>query len=208
MDILRAGLEDTGLFSGEKLLHGACCFYTEDKTEQYYFAIDGQNAILHADGGQNIGKAIREFLFYSNFISRITAPNGVVLYESEAAKLVLTDICSIQPSQFFIDEDKLDSCKTWIKGQKDIMIPTACVRGKLVSLDGHTRLRAALDLGYDSVYTYIDEYDEDIRFFVDEAVKRTITSVSDMILLTHEEYKKQWDGFCDDLFSTQASHAT
>jgi L-rhamnose mutarotase len=60
-------------------------------------------------------------------------------------------------------------------------------------------MKAALDLGYDSVYVYLDEYDEKIFHFVDEAIKRQIKAVADMELINDDEYKIKWDKFCDDL---------
>ena len=48
-------------------------------------------------------------------------------------------------------------------------IPIVIKEGNNISLDGHTRMRAALDLGFTSVYVYLDEFDETIFHFVDEA---------------------------------------
>jgi hypothetical protein len=62
-------------------------------------------------------------------------------------------------------------------------------------------MRAALDLGYTSVYVYEDGYDETIFHFVDEAIRRQIYSVSNMELVSEEEYEYKWNRFCDDLFA-------
>ena len=68
-------------------------------------------------------------------------------------------------------------------------------------MDGHTRLKAAIDLGYTSVQVYQDDYDDTIFHFVDEAIRRNIRNVYDMKVISSEEYKIKWDKFCDDLFS-------
>ena len=199
LKIIRANADDTDIFSGEELSFGACCFCTEDKAFRYYFKINGRAATLYANTDEYIRDAIDEFLFYSGFILAIKDPQGRILLERTQNEPYILKIGKIQPSQFYVSQGKLDACKRWIKGPEDILIPIAIRNGVSISLDGHTRLRAALDLGYDSVYVYPTEYDDSIFLFVDEAIRRQITGVFDMKLVSDEEYKEKWDAFCDDL---------
>jgi len=200
MKIIRAGLSDLDIFSADELNRGACCFYTEDRRNRYFFEIRGREATLFSNTEQYICQAIEEFLFYSGFVRTIKDKDGKSLIARTLNEPYLYDICKIQPSQFFINEDKLHSCKTWIKGLEDVFIPIAIKDGISISLDGHTRMRAALDLGFTSVYVYLDEYDETIFHFVDEAVKRKVHSVVDMEIISADDYKVKWNKFCDDLF--------
>jgi len=202
MRITRAGLKDTDIFTKEELRYGACCFFTEDRTSKYFFEIRGQEAILFSNTEQYINQAIDEFLFYSGFITSVKDKDGRILMTKTQNKPYLHKLLEIQPSQFFINEDKLSNCKKWIKGIADIFIPIVIKDGKSISLDGHTRMRAALDLGYTSVYVYPDEYDETIFHFVDEAIRRNVNSVADMELVSGDEYEAKWNKFCDDLFET------
>lgn len=201
MNIIRAELDDTDLFDRKQLDNGACCFYTEDKSSKYYFEIIGQNAILHTDENQFIDEVINEFLFYSGFITTIHDSSGQLLKERSIGKLDLMQITNIQPSQFYVNERKLINCQKWIKKQKDIIIPIAIINDKIVSLDGHTRLRAALYLGYSHAYIYQEDYDDCIIHFVNEAVKRNIANVTDMAIISDEEYKLKWHKYCDDFFA-------
>ena len=114
----------------------------------------------------------------------------------------LYKISQIQPSQFYINEKKLQNYKKWIKNIENIFIPVIINKNNCISLDGHTRIKAAIDLGYDSVYIYPDEYDKNIFYFVDEAINRKIYSVYDMEIITDEDYKLKWDKFCDNLFNS------
>ena len=202
MKIIRAGFEDTDIFSESELNHGACCFFSEDRTCKYFFEIKGQEAILHANTGMYTAEVIDEFLFYSGFITLIKTPDGDVLLEKATVEPRMFEVSKIQPSQFYISDEKLARCKRWITGPEDIHIPVVIKDGICISLDGHTRLRAAIDLGYPSVYVYPDECDEVIFRFVAEAVKRNITSVYDMEIVGSEEYKAKWDGFCDCLLKS------
>jgi len=198
--IIRAGINDTDIFSKEELDFGACCFYTEDKANKYFFEINGQAATLFTNSDQYIDQAIDEFLFYSSFIILIKDQNGSILTTRTPNKPYLYEISDIQPSQFYINETKLEICKKWITGPEDIFIPIVIRDGKSISLDGHTRMRAALDLGYTSVYVYPDEFDETIFEFVDEAIRRNIYRITDMEIVSNEDYVLKWDRFCDELF--------
>ena len=200
MKIIRAGLHDTDIFSKDELVYGACCFFADDKVSKYFFKISGQEATLFSNTDRYISQAIDEFLFYSSFVLSVKDKDGRNLRTRTQNEPCLCEISKIQPSQFFINEEKLYNCKKWIKCPEDIFIPIAIKEGKNIALDGHTRMKAALDLGYTSVYVYPDEYDETIFHFVDVAEKRKINSVADMEIIGDGEYKIKWDKFCDDLF--------
>jgi len=202
MRITRAGLKDADIFTDEELRYGACCFFTEDRAYKYFFEIRGQEAILFSNTEQYINQAIDEFLFYSGFVNSVKDKDGRVLMTKTQNKPYLHKLLEIQPSQFYVNEDKLSNCKKWIKGIDDIFIPIAIKDGRSISLDGHTRMRAALELGFTSVYVYPDEYDETIFHFVDEAIRRNVNSVADMELASGDEYEIKWNKFCDDLFET------
>jgi len=200
MNIIRAEITDTDIFSKDKLKFGACCFFTEDRKHSYHFKINGQEATLYTDTKQYIPQAIEEFLFYSSFVATVKDEGGHALATRNPCKPYLCEIANIQPSQFFINQTKLECCKMWISCPEDIFIPIAVRDGKNISLDGHTRMKAALDLGYTCVYVYPDEYDNIMFHFADEAIKRKVNSVADMEIISAEDYEIKWNKFCDDLF--------
>ena len=208
MKIIRADSSDTDIFSEYELGFGACCFFTEGKTHKYFFEIKGREATLFSNTKQYIPQAIEEFLFYSGFVVTIKDENGNILLTRTKPEPFLLEIEKIQPSQFYINQKKLESCKKWIKCPEDVYIPIVTGNGKAISLDGHTRMRAAMDLGYACVYVYPDEHDEYIFYFADEAIKRRINSVSDMELVSDEDYKIKWHKFCDDFFEERGAQWT
>ena len=199
--VLRAGYNDTDIFTETDLELGGCCFFTEDRKLKYIFKIDRQEATLFANTNQYVSQVINEFLFYSGFVTSIKDKSGHILSTRELSEPYLLEITKIQPSQLYINEKKLKSCMKWIKSNKDIFIPIVIKNDTCVSLDGHTRIRAAIDLGFSSVYVYHDEYDETIFNFVDEAIKRQIHSVYDIDIISDKEYEVKWNKFCDELFA-------
>lgn len=202
MKIIRARIDDVHMFSKEELKLGGCCFYTEDKSCKYFFKIEGQEATLYASNNMYIDEVIDEFLFYSGFITSIKSSDGRILNERNKTKLNLLEISKIQPSQFYINERKLMDCKEWIQNKEDIMIPITVIDNKIISVDGHTRLRAAIDLGYDSVYVYYDEAGDYISYFVNQAINRKIFSAFDMEIVDENQYRIKWHKFCDDFFAS------
>ena len=107
----------------------------------------------------------------------------------------------IQPSQFYVDEDKIEAVKTFITSPKDIIIPVMKENGKYISLDGHTRLAAAIELGYDEVIAFCTEAGDYIFDFVNEAKKRGIHTPYDLKKVPHEEYEVVWNQFGDEFFT-------
>ena len=201
MQIIRADIHDTDLFSKEQLTFGACCFFSEDRTCKYFFKINGHEATLFANTPQHTAQAIEEFLYFSGFITTIKDEKGHVLAEKAPNAPFLHEILKIQPSQFYISEEKLARCKSWIKTPEDVLIPIIIKDDKTIALDGHTRLKAAIDLGFTHAYTYTEESGDYIFEFVNEAIRRGVQNVSDMEILKEQDYNTKWNKFCDEFLS-------
>jgi len=201
MKIIRAGTNDIDVFSESELSFGACCFFTGDKLHRYFFEIDGREATLFTNTKLYIPQAIDEFLYYSGFIASIKDKEGNILLTRTPNTPYLCEINKLQPSQFYINEKKLENCKKWIKRPEDIFVPITMKDRKTILLDGHTRVRAAIDLGYTAVYVYPDKCDVgSILAFVEESIRRQINNVSDMELLSDEAYELKWRSFCNNFF--------
>ena len=172
---------------------------------KYIFEITGREATLFAESRCHVNEAVEEFLYRSGFVTSIRDASGGILVQREPVKLELVEISAIRPSQFYISTSKLALCKRWIRGRDDVMIPIAWMGGEAVALDGHTRMRAALDLGYRDVYTYCEDAGEYIPRFVNEAAKRGVMRVADMEVLCDEDYEIKWHRYCDDFFGRSGS---
>jgi len=196
-------------------------FQSEDGNLQYRFQINGQKARLFANTAERTAKkgggvagfcaakatecipeAIEEFLFYAGFITTITDETEAILHKRADPCPYLADLSEIQPSQFFINEKKLADCKKWIKSYKDIFIPIVSRAGRLIAQDGHTRMKAALELNFRQIYVYPEEHSSYIFAFADEAISRGITGIKDMPIITNEEYQEKWHKFCEAFFKS------
>ena len=100
-----------------------------------------------------------------------------------------------------MDRDKIDAIRSFIHKADDIIIQVLPHHAKYISLDGHTRLYYAVMNGWDSVRAVVEESDDWVYSFVEEARRRSIFTPHDLILVSHEEYKEKWDKFCDEFFA-------
>lgn len=160
----------------------------------------GQSAVIRGGDVSLYPEVIDAFRFYAGHICRFVDNTGGLVREFPAVKILKVKLNQIQPSQFYVDEEKLTAVKTFILGPEDIVIPVLPDGEDYISMDGHTRLAAAIDAGYEEVFAFIDEDSGYIHGFVAEARKRGVYTPYDLKRVTHEEYEILWNKFCDDYF--------
>lgn len=125
----------------------------------------------------------------------------------DISKLKLLDI---QPSQFYVSEEKIRAIKLWF--DKDDLsnfppIPIKELNGRIIFTDGHTRAWVAYTAGLEIVPLVWDEDDLDWEAYqmcVDACVERKVYSAADFEgrILSDVDYKENWDGWCDRLHET------
>lgn len=204
MDITRINDYTDSRFSPEVLnQHGA---FVIDGKYPCSFKIIGENKaeMLYCDYSQAL-PIIEHFRFFTEHITVFYDDRGNVIAEFPPLNIITADIDLIQPSQFYADEDKLKAVSSFIKSGEDIIVPVIRDEetGRYISLDGHTRMYYAYTQGWKSIRIFKTESDDYIREFANEAVKRGVTKVSHIRKLSHEEYKVNWDKFCDDFFASK-----
>ncbi len=204
MEIERINSYDDKRFSKEVLFeHGA---FIIDKSRTCSFKITGErSAQVLCDSYEDIRQVIEQFRFFTEHITTFYDTDGNIIAEYPPVAMREMTINDVQPSQFFVDSDKLKAISSFIKNPKDIIIPVLYDKrfGRYISLDGHTRLFFACKKGWEKVRVFESESDDHIYHFVDEARKMGIFSPKDMTLLPHSEYVEKWDGYCDDFFAGQ-----
>ncbi len=145
---------------------------------------------------------IVEFRFYAEHITRFVDKQGHLIRAFPPVETFWVDALAVQPSQFFVDCEKLAAIETFVQGPEQIVLPLCRLDGRVVACDGHTRLKLAWQRGYPQVLGF---WSSDpggyLAGFVQEARHRGISSVADMSVLSHEAYQEQWHGFCDRFFA-------
>ena len=144
---------------------------------------------------------IEEFRFHAPHIFKFYDSHARLIAEYPAFSLFDVPLESIQPSQFYVSEEKLKAVQTFISKPDDIVVQVIPYGDRFVSLDGHTRLYLAAQNGFATVKAVKSETDDYIWTFVHEAERRNIMTPKDMTLLPHEKYKILWWQYCDDVFA-------
>lgn len=179
--------------------HGA--FIVDGKYQCSFRIINKDSAIVYFDKEVEVLDVIDEFRFYSEHITNFYNENNELIKAFPEVDVFDIEINNIQPSQFFVDLDKVNAIKTFIKDEEDIIIALIKKDDQFISLDGHTRLYYAVSKGYSKVKGFLTETDDSIYGFVEEARKRNVFNPSQLILVPHDEYEIKWNKFCDDFFS-------
>ena len=125
--------------------------------------------------------------------------------ETNEKDLSMIFLKQLQPSQFYISEEKLRKTEQWFNpGDLSNFEPISVkeLDGKLVMLDGHTRAVAALNAGLEKVPLIweTEEWDwEMYRRCVHECEQRDVLSPLDLVprVISAAEYWEKWDAWCD-----------
>ena len=201
MDITRINTYDDPRFSTEALRqHG--CYLVDGKPCEVLITAEDSARIACTDRAA-LPALIEEFRFHAPHITRFVDEQGTLVQAFPPRKLLTIPLTDIQPSQFYVDVEKLAAVRSFIRQPEDIIIQVLPHAGRYIALDGHTRLCLAAMESWPHVRAVAEETDAYILDFVAEAQKRGICSPADMALIPHAEYEIKWNRFCDDYFSQQ-----
>ncbi|MBQ8080818.1 MAG: hypothetical protein IJ240_02855 [Clostridia bacterium] len=199
MDIKRIDSYVDSRFSKTVLnQHGA---YLVDNEPYQIEITDSTSAVISGNDPAVYKALIEEFRFHAPHIFKFYDQSFRLVIEYSVPHLFDITLESIQPSQFYVDEEKLKAIQAFISNAEDIVIQVIPYRDRFVSLDGHTRLYWAMQNNFDRVKAIKSESDDWVWPFVHEAERRNILCPKDMILLPHEQYEIQWNQYCDEVFS-------
>ncbi len=206
MDIERINEYSDPRFTKEVLnQHGA---FVADEKYPCSFRITGENtAEIDFHDYSEVMPLIDNFRFYAEHITTFCDKSGNIIAEFPKVKIFPLGIDLIQPSQFYVDRDKVNAVSDFIGSGDDIVIPVMKRDGRYISLDGHTRLYYAYTRGWKTIRAFEAEVNEYVLDFVQEAKKRGVLSVWDMALLSHSKYEIKWNKFCDDFFASKKENA-
>lgn len=196
MEIKRINSYIDSRFSLNCLLqHG--CFEIDGEPYEIEICSEAE-AVVRGENRSYFPELIEEFRFYTPHIYIFYDREHQIIKQYEKPLLFEVDLDDIQPSQFYVDNDKVGAVATFIKDSKDIIVQVVKYNDRYISLDGHTRLFYAYKAGFKKVKAISAETDASIYDFVNEAIKREIHTPKDLILLKHEEYEEKWNRYCEE----------
>ena len=163
--------------------------------------ISSDSAFVKGKNREFFKKLIEYFRYYSPHINNFFDENNKKIISFEKKPLLILEVDKIQPSQFYIDEDKVNALKGFIKNSKDIVIQVVKSDDGYICVDGHTRLFIAFLKNFKTVHAIETEFDDDTNYFVSQSKKRNIFTIKDLKLVSHSDYKNLWIDFCNSYFN-------
>lgn len=199
MEIKRVTEYNNPLFS-QIVLNQRGAFLIDEESYEIEI-ISSDSALVRGKNRENFKKLIEYFRYYSPHILNYFYDNDKKIISFEKKPVLTLEVDKIQPSQFYIDEDKVNALKGFIKNSKDIVIQVVKSDDGYICVDGHTRLFIAFLKNFKNVFAIETEFDNDTNYFVSLAKKRNIFTIKDLELVSHSDYKKLWNDFCDSYFN-------
>ena len=198
MKIQRIDTYDDPRFTKEALYQHGC--YLVDNEPYEIMIVSKNEAVICGKDRSVYCDVIDHFRLHAPHITCFYDVKHTIVKEYAAQKLFRISLSMIQPSQFYVDQDKLDAVSHFIQQEEDVIVQLGKYKDRWISTDGHTRLYEAYRKGFTYVYGMEDEINADTIYFVEEAQKRGIFVPQDMIVLGHQQYIDQWFGFCEEYF--------
>lgn len=199
MEIKRIDTYDDARFSKSVLLQHGC--FLVDEVPYEVEIISESEAVIRGAEQTLFPMVIDEFRFYTPHIVIFYDNDRNVIKDFPNIELLKISLDQIQPSQFYVDRDKIAAISNYIHEADDIVIQVMSHQNGFISLDGHTRLYYAAMKGWRYVRAVEETSDDWVYRFVAEAQKRNIYTPKDMMLISHEEYEEKWNRFCDEIFA-------
>ncbi len=195
MPITRINTYADPRFSPEALRQHGCFLVDGTPCEVRIVAAD--TAVVTGCPEKHLTALIEAFRFNAPHITRFLGTDDRLLAQLPPVEPFPVRLRDIQPSQFFVDEEKLAAVRTFVHRAEDVIVPVARHEGRFISLDGHTRLLLAAQQGWETVRAVHDAADSVLLAFSAEAARRGVRTPADMAVLSHGEYQVQWNAFCD-----------
>lgn len=199
MEIKRINTYNDSRFS-QNVLNQHGCFLVDGIPYEIEI-ISEREAVVRGENPADFLPLIDQYRFFTPHITRFYDENGNVVKEYPQADIFELKLEQIQPSQFYVDSEKIDAIRTFIHQPQDIIIQVMPHEDRYISLDGHTRLYYAVMNGWTTVRAVVETSDDWVYRFVDEAQKRGVYTPKDISLISHSEYEQKWNRFCDEIFA-------
>lgn len=163
--------------------------------------ISDHEAVISGEQKEFYPQVIEEFLFFAEHITCFYNEQKQIVAQFPTVPLFEVELKNIQPSQFYVDEEKVQAVSSFIHSGEDVIIPLMKYGERYLSLDGHTRMFAARQKGITRVKGFFSEAGDYILDFGKLAQERGVFTPMDLQPLDHEDYCIRWHKFCDNFFA-------
>lgn len=199
MEVKRINNYHDSRFS-QKVLNQHGCFEIGEALFEVEI-ISNHEAIVRGTDSSLFEMVIESFRYYNPHIYLYYDEYQTRIKQYEKVLPFWISLKEIQPSQFYVDQEKVAAVSNFIQREEDIIVQVVKDKQRYIAVDGHTRLYYAAKYQFSKVKAILCEKEDYLDDFVKEAMKRGIQTPQDLILLPHLEYEKQWKQYCEQYFS-------
>ena len=158
MEIERVDVYEDGRFS-QKVLYQHGCFLVRGAPYEVEI-VSAASAVVRGSDQSVFPQLIDEFRFYTPYITRFFDEQGKLLAAYQPVQRFPVSLSQLQPSQFYVDRDKVTAIATFVRSWEDIVISVLPMGERYIALDGHTRLYYAVSKHWDQVYAVCHTVDD------------------------------------------------
>ena len=159
------------------------------------------SAIITTENDISLDEVIEEFRYYAEHITRFYDAKHNLIKEFPSIELIDVDFTDIMPSQFYVNNDKLEAISSFIKTADDVIVPLSLYSDRYLLHDGHSRLFCANAQGIKKAKGFIIEDDPVLLAFAKEGKSRGINHIWNLETVSNEEYEVKWIQFCTDFIN-------
>lgn len=178
--------------------HG--CFLADGKPYEIEI-LSGFEAVIRGREEACFRDIINEFRVFAPHITAFYKETGELVQMFSPLRRLTLELQNIQPSQFYINTEKVAAVSTFITSQDDIVIQVMKRGNCYIALDGHTRMYYAVMQGWTHIHAVEALGDEMTLGFAEEAIRRGIRSPYELQMLSHEDYESKWVRFCEEFIA-------
>ncbi len=199
MEIIRD--RESSFYSEKAKILGNAFTIIDNNIKYYYeFIPDGTKSIIKYNDMKYIIDAINEYRIYNKHVTKFKDINNNFYKAFDDIFYFKLPIKVIQPSNFFVDLDKIAIFEEYID-PSNVYLPVAIINDEYVLLDHHNLLYFLNECNIKLVNVFITDYDEYINDFVYLAKENNIFNVNGLKALKHEDYEKYTKDFYDQYFN-------
>lgn len=126
-----------------------------------------------------------------------------VLHIKNSVSIFKIDINKIIPEQLTVDREKLKRVSSWIDKPEDIIVTCVKIDDDIVTIDGYSRLIAALNKGFDYVYAHFEPDGTNLELYKagrEWCKEEGINSINELAkrVVSSEDHQRLWINRCQD----------
>ena len=199
MKIRRANVDEIDYFSRDAFQR-RLAYTIEDKPKQYveFKIFDDYKATLSKVDEKWIDDLIASFRFHNGFVYEFYGPQNKLIKKFPKVERIAVRPDELGVTQWVVSEKKLAEVNQWIAVPDDVVIPVFSYQNRLIALDGHTRLKAALHWELPYIYVYKETGDGLSKAFYNASLRRDIVTAEDIEVINEQRYHHEWDSMCDE----------